>query len=105
MSVEFQPVRSHYSANKSSLLATVSIQRQITCPWHTSPTAKHHLPFDDYAGTPEKSTVGIGLETGKYHFLMVSVPVAWIPLVMILGASCTGGFCSRRTSHEQGDLR
>lgn len=34
----------------------------------------------------EKSTVGIGLQTGKYHFLMVSFPVVWIPLVMILGA-------------------
>lgn len=87
MSVGLQPVYSHYSANKSSLLATVSIQRQIICPWHTSHTAKQHLPFDHYVGTLKIHRGQVGLETGKYrHFLMVSFPVMWISLGMILGA-------------------
>lgn len=87
MSVGLQPVYSHYSANKSSLLATVSIQRQIICPWHTSHTAKQHLPFDHYVGTLKIHRGQVGLETGKYrHFLKVSFPVMWISKVMILGA-------------------
>lgn len=56
----------------------------------------------------EKSTVGIGLETGKYHFLMVSFPVAWIPLVMILGAvqvvsAAEGPHTSKGTCSEDGE--
>lgn len=56
----------------------------------------------------EKSTVGIGLQTGKYHFLMVSFPVVWIPLVMILGAvqvvsAAEGPHTSKGTCSEDGE--
>lgn len=88
MGVGLQPVHSYYSANKSSLLATVSIQRQIICPWHTSHTATQHLPFDHYVGTLKIHRGQVGLETGKYHhFLMISFPVMWIFKGMILGAA------------------
>lgn len=101
MGARLQPVSFHSPANKSSLLATVSIQRQITYPWHT---AKQYFPFDHYVGALKIHCGQVGLDTGKYrHFLMASFPVTWIPLLMIPGAVQVV-FAVAGTSHEQGNL-